>query len=151
MTKHFALLIKTGVYFTHCMPYELPSMHNLRRALKRGAGPRCPEAETLMTRRAREYQSLPLYRRGLFRIPYNVVSTTSKGNAVSDAEQPVVARLKRAQESIGLQKSQSESAAVAISLYINVVHGLRNQAPEDQIHSIAATLTAGMLAAPNNT
>ena len=63
----------------------------------------------------------------------------------SNAVHPAKTRLYEARENIRLQKIQLKQAAVAVSLYLNMVESLRGEVPEDEIHNIAAKLTTGML------
>lgn len=58
----------------------------------------------------------------------------------------VKARLDRMRTELPLIKDHSERAANAIAIYLHVAEGLKSHVSDDQIPTLAATLTAGILA-----
>ena len=48
-----------------------------------------------------------------------------------------------------LQQEQARAAANAASLYSYVVDALRDIVPDDQLHTVSATITAGICSTPN--
>jgi hypothetical protein len=47
-----------------------------------------------------------------------------------------------------LQQEQAKAAANAASLYVHVLDALRDIVPDEQLHTVAATVTAGMYSTP---
>jgi hypothetical protein len=48
-----------------------------------------------------------------------------------------------------LQQEQAKAAANAASLYVCVLDALRDIVPDEELHTVAATVTAGIYSAPN--
>jgi hypothetical protein len=57
----------------------------------------------------------------------------------------VKVRLERYEQDSAIQKSHSDLAAKAISLYTHVLQGLDGVVPQEKRHEVAATITAGIL------